>query len=255
MYFYLSKILAPFLNLINFIIFFLILFYFLNLKFKKNFIRIIINFLIILFLLISFLPIGEKGIAYLEKDYILQSQIIKIDNILVLGGSENIHTTKITKKLNLGESSERLIASVKLALDNPNSIIYFLGGDGNLIKSKLDETDVAKIFFKDIGFDHKRVKFIDNTRNTVENLQAFKKLNITEFNILITSAFHMKRTMLITKKLDISIVPYAVDFRSRGKSKFSILSFIQGFNITANLSTFNIFFREIVGILAFKIFY
>ncbi len=252
MYFYLSKILAPFLNPINFLIFFLILFYLTNLRLKK----ILIKFLITLILLISFFPIGEKGIFYLERDYILQNKIAKIDNILVLAGSEDIHATSITKKLNLGDSSERLIASVKLALENPNSIVYFLGGDGNLVKSKLDEADVAQIFFNDVGFDITRVKFINNTRNTIENLKAFKKLNINnKSNVLITSASHMKRAMLIAEKINIKVIPYAVDFRATRKFQFSILNFIQGFNISSNLSAFNNFFREILGILAFKIFY
>ena len=256
MYFYLSKILAPFLNPVNFLFFSLIIFYFINLKFKKKFIKFLIKFFTILLLLLSFFPIGKKGIFYLEKDYFLQSPIAEVENILILAGSENIPATSITKKLNLGANSERLIAGVKLALENPNSVIYFLGGDGNLEKSKLDEADVARIFFKDVGFDLSRVKFINNTRNTIENLQAFKKLNITnKSNILITSASHMKRAMLITKKINIDVIPYAVDFNGTRNSKFLILNFIQKFNITVNLSTFNKFFKEILGIVAFKIFY
>ena len=192
----------------------------------------------------------------MERDYFLQSPIVEVDNILILAGSENIPATSITKKLNLGGSSERLIAGVKLALENPNSVIYFLGGDGKLVKSELDEADVAKIFFKDIGFDLSRIIFVNNTQNTIENLQSFKKLNIiNKSNILITSASHMKRSMLITKKINIDVIPYAVDFQSVGNIKFSILNFIQTFNITNNLSTFNNFFKEILGIVAFKIFY
>ena len=256
MYFYLSKILAPFLNLVNFLLFSLIIFYLINLKLKKNFIKFLVRFFIFSLLLLSFFPIGKKGISYLERDYFLQSPIAEVDNILILAGSENITATSITKKLNLGSGSERLIAGVKLALENPNSFIYFLGGDGKLIKSKFDEADVAKIFFKDVGFDLARVIFINNTRNTIENLQAFKKLNITnKSNILITSASHMKRAMLIAEKINIDVIPYAVDFNGTGNNKFSILNSIQKFNITENLSTFNNFFREILGIVAFKIFY
>ena len=263
MYFYLSKFLAPFLNIINLIIFFLILLFILKLKTKKNYIKYLINFLFILLLLISFIPIGKNGLAYLEKDYISQINLVKIDNILVLGGPENISLTKITKKLNLNDGSERLIASVKLALNNPNATIYFLGGDGRLAKQiGFDEASVAKIFFQDIGFDLKRVKFISSTRNTIENLQAYRNKNLnTKANILITSAYHMKRATLIAKKLNINVVPYAVDFRmptySRNlkDSQFSILNFITGFSVTSNLVYFNIFSREILGIMAFKLFY
>ena len=262
MYFYLSKFLAPFLNILNFLIFFLIFLLFLRLKSNKKYIKYLINCSIILLMLISFFPIGKYGITYLEKDYISQNNIIKIDNILVLAGPENIGLTKITKKLNIRDGSERLIASVKLALENPNATIYFLGGDGALVKKfKFDEIDVAKIFYQDIGFDLQRVKFINSTRNTIENLQAFKNQNINnKFNILVTSAYHMKRSMLIAKKFNIDVVPYAVDFRMTAylselkEDKLSILNRITGFSILSNLTNFNIFFREIIGILAFKLF-
>ena len=263
MYFFLSNFLSLFLNPINFLTFFLILLYILKLKFKKNYIKSLIGFVIILLLLISFIPIGKIGLAYLEKDYILQKKLIKIDNILVLGGPENIGLTKITKKLNIRDGSERLIASVKLALDNPESIIYFLGGGGNGVKKfKFNEADVAKIFFQDVGFDLKRIRFINSTRNTIENLEAFKNEDLnSKLNVLITSAYHMKRSTLIAKKFDIDVVPYAVDFRMAANSSklkdghFSILNFISGFSITSNMANFNIFFREIMGILAFRLFY
>ena len=92
------------------------------------------------------------------------------------------------------------------------------------VKNKINEVDMAKIFYSNIHFDLNKVIFINNTRNTIENLKAFKKINtVNQSNILITSAFHMKRTMLISKELDLNIKPYAVDFRS--VNDFNILNF------------------------------
>ena len=251
MYFYLSKLLAPLLNPTNLLFIFLIFFYLLNLKSKIKF-KLISNIVLILVLLLSFFPLGNLGLRYLEKDYILEDKFYKVDNIIVLAGSEMIASTEITKKLSLNNGSERLIISAKLALDYPNSKIYYLGGDGRLVKGKFNEADVAKIFYSNIHFDLNRVIFIDNTRNTIENLKAFKKINtLNQSNILITSAFHMKRSMLIAKELDLNIKPFAVDFRS--VNKFNILNYYQRLNIAENWQSFNIFFREIIGILAFKL--
>ncbi len=253
MYFYLSKFLAPILNLTNLLFILLIIFYLINLKTKFRF-KFFSNIILILLLLISFFPLGNLGLKYLEKDYILQDNVYKIDNIVVLAGSENIFSTKITKKLTLNDASERLITSVKLALEYPNSKIYYLGGDGRIVKSKFNEVHVAKIFYSNINFDLKKIIFIDNTRNTIENLKAFKNINnLNQSNILITSAFHMKRSMLIAKELDLNIKPYAVDFRSI--NDFNILNYYQRLNIAENWQSFNIFFREIIGILAFIMFY
>jgi uncharacterized SAM-binding protein YcdF (DUF218 family) len=248
-----SKFLAPFLNPTNLLFFFLIFFIFKNRKLKIRF-KFLFIFVTFIFVFISIIPIGMIGLKYLENDYFFQEKLSKIDNIIVLSGSENINITKVTKKLNLNNSSERLISSVKLALDNPNSTIYFLGGDGHLIKDEIDESNVAKLFFEYIGFDTSRVNFIKNTRNTIENLKAIKKINIQDqSSILITSAFHMKRSMLIANTLKIDIKPYAVDFRSVKKS--SLINYYQRLSVASNWESFNIFFRELIGILAFKLFY
>ena len=254
MYFYLSKILAPFLNLTNLIFFFIILVNFLNLFYFKKKIKIFVILNIILLLAISILPIGKFGLKYLEKDYLVQQEISNIDNIIVLAGSENINLTNVTKKLNLNNGSERLIASIKLANENKNAKIYFLGGDGNLQKHEIDETTVAKNFYNDVSFDTNRVNFINNTRNTIENLTELKKIiDLDKSNVLITSAFHMKRAMLIAKQLNITVKPYAVDFRHG--DHFSFINFYQNFGISGNLRSADLFFREIIGILAFKLFY
>jgi uncharacterized SAM-binding protein YcdF (DUF218 family) len=203
---------------------------------------------------ISIFPIGKIGLKYLENDYVFQEKLTNINNIFILAGSEEINKTKVTNKLNLNNSSERLISSVKLALDNPNASIYFIGGDGHLIKNEINEINVAQLFFEDIGFDTSRVKFIQNTRNTIENLKALKKINIQDqLNVLITSAFHMKRSMIIANTLGIKIKPYAVDFRSI--EKFNFINYYQRLSVDSNWESFNIFFRELLGIFAFKLFY
>ena len=96
----------------------------------------------------------------------------------------------------------------------------------------------------------------------MENLKSFKDLfGNDQSNVLITSAFHMKRSIMIANKFNLKLIPYAVDFRSNlnkfveKKKEFSILNYIQTFNVLNNLNSFNIFFRELLGILAFKIFF
>ena len=253
MYFYFSKILAPFLNPTNLLFFILVFFYLIYLKGKIKF-RFLPNIIFLFLIILSFFPVGNLGLKYLEKDFILQNKISKVDNIVVLAGSENLISSTITKKLNLNGSSERLISSVKLALDYPNSTIYYMGGDGYLIKNEINEVDVAKTFYTNIGFDLNRIKFIYNTRNTIENLKAFKKnTNQNQSNILITSAFHMKRSMLIADELNLIVEPYAVDFRS--VNNFKIINYYQEFSVANNLSSFDIFSKELIGILAFKLFY
>ena len=74
-----------------------------------------------------------------------------------------------------------------------------------------------------------------------------------EKSILITSAFHMKRVMMISRQLKMNFIPYAVDFKSISHSSF--INYYQTFSVAENWSFFNIFFREMIGILAFKMIY
>ena len=254
MYFYLSKILAPLLNLTNLIFIFIVLGNLFNFFYPKKKIKIFVILNIILLLIISIFPIGKFGLKYFEKDYLVQKELNNIDNIIILAGSENIYLTHNTKKLNLNNSSERLIASIKLANENSNAKIYFLGGDGNLKKHKIDETIVSKNFYNDVAFETVRVNFINNTRNTIENLTELKKItDLDKNNVIITSAYHMKRVMLIAKYLNIRLIPYAVDFRYG--DHISFINFYQYFSISSNLRSADLFFREFIGILAFKLFY
>ena len=236
LYFYLSKILAPFLNPSNILlIVFIILFatYFRN-KTKFFFKLLIINlsFLVI----ISFLPIGNLGLNYLEKNYFDQKKYKNIKNILVLSGSE-----------------ERIITSIKLSKEYPNSKIYFIGGSGYLIQKEMNkELAEAKKIYKALDFDLNRINFVGNSRNTIENFNEIQKLNLVNSEtVLITSAYHMKRSMIIAKKKNLNFYPYASDFKSaRNKS---LLNKYQIFSVSKNLSQFDLFFREIIGIIAFKL--
>jgi uncharacterized SAM-binding protein YcdF (DUF218 family) len=255
-YFFLSKILAPLINLTNLILFICIIAYFLKKFFFKIFFRIVNYTGIFLLIIFSLFPIGNKLTNMLEEKYIISSLPENYDYIIVLAGGEETYTSFVTNKLNLNSSSERLIASVKLANKKRDSKIIYLGGSGFLKKHNLDESDVARMFFKDINFDLKRVVFISNTRNTIENLKEFKKLNLKNQGntILITSASHMKRSLLISKKLDLNLIPYAVDFRSFADSgSDSLFNYYQRFSVAGNLHSINLFFREFLGIYAVKI--
>jgi uncharacterized SAM-binding protein YcdF (DUF218 family) len=255
-YFFLSKILAPFFNLTNFLIFILIISYFLKkFLFKKtiSFINYSTIFLLIIF---SLFPIGKNLINTLEKKYIISELPDNYEYIAVLAGSEDVYTTLITNKLTLDSSAERLVASVKLANKKKNSKIIFLGGSGYLKEHTLDEADVARRFFIDVDFDLKQVIFVKDTKNTIENLKELKKLNIQHKGnlILITSAFHMDRVLLISKKLNLNLIPYAVDFRSySGSGKDSFINYYQTFSLVGNLESLNLYFREFLGIIAVKI--
>ena len=121
-----------------------------------------------------------------------------------------------------------------------------------MVKNDINESHIAKSFFSDVGFNTDRIDFVDNTKNTIENLRKITDLNISnKSNILITSAFHMKRALIISRKFKLDLIPYAVDFRSIKED--NLLNKYQKFNILDNLFKFDLFIRELLGIISFKI--
>ena len=201
MYFYLSKILGPILNPSNLlIIIFVFLFIIYLIKKNKN----ILNFLslnIFLIIVIALFPTGVFGLKLLEKEYLLKSEDIlkyqNIKNIIVLSGQD-----------------DRILASIKLANNYPESKIFYVGGSPLLISNK-DQVINARKFYKDLDFDMDRIYFLSEPRNTIESFVKIKELNLNfSETVLITTGFHMKRSMMIAKKLNLKPIPYAVDFRS-----------------------------------------
>ena len=244
---------SPLINSTNFLIFGILILYIFYKINKKHKVKIFLKIFITFFLFVAILPIGNFGIKLLESEFLNQKKIKKIDNIFVLAGSENLEASKLTFKTNLNDSSERLIATVKLGLENPDAKIYFLGGQGFMVKNATNEATIARGFFSDVGFNTDRIYFVENSRNTIENLRTIKDLNIlNKSNVLITSAFHMKRALIISRKFKLDLIPYAVDFRSIKED--NLLNYYQKFNILDNLFKFELFIRELMGIISFKVF-
>ena len=235
-------------------ILFLILFllYIFVIKNKKKNINLFFRINIFLIFILLFLPIGNFGLIFLEKNYKTQKTFDDIKNIVVLAGSEDLTSTMKTNKIHFNEGSERLIETIILSNRYPNSKIFYVGGDGNIIKNDISEVELAKRFFKELNLNQKRIKYVGNSRNTYENIKEIKKLGLNkDKTLLLTSAFHMKRSMMIAKEIELNLIPYAVDFRSF--SNKSIINQYQEFNIIINLAKFNLFIREIIGIIAFKV--
>ena len=236
LYFLFSKALSPIINPINFLFVFLLIIFFLYLKSNKKIFLKIFTIIFSSLAIIAFLPIGKLGIFYLEKNYQNNEEFQNIKNIIVLSGSD-----------------KRIISSIKLATELKGSKIFYVGGDSNIINMNTSyEYERAKKFYKNLNFDINRIKFISNPRNTIESFQEIKKLNFrSNETLLITSAYHMKRAMIISNKLGLSFIPYAVDFKY--KSQNSLINKYQYFNISSNFALFNLFFREMLGIASFKI--
>ena len=238
LYFYASKILGPLILPSNFLILGLVIFFYLGAwKNKDNFKKIFSIFFVI-FSMISLLPIGNKLIYHvLEKNYKNNKIPKNIDYIFVPSGSP-----------------ERIVQAIKIKNHYVPAKIKIIYSSGNAAldkkKGKDSETPFVKTIIVNSKMDKQDIIFLPNARNTIENFKQLKSFLKGEKNkkiLLVTSASHMRRSLIIAKKYNIKTQGFPSSFKSRTNS-FSLVNFYQNINIQRNLYYFDIFFKEMLGI-------
>ena len=95
----------------------------------------------------------------------------------------------------------------------------FSGGSPALFVSEAPEAEFAARLLRDFGIDPERIQIEEQSRNTVENA-VFSRLIAQpkpgERWLLVTSAYHMPRSIGAFRKAGFAVEPYPVDWRTRG---------------------------------------
>jgi uncharacterized SAM-binding protein YcdF (DUF218 family) len=170
-----------------------------------------------------FFFIGHTNIVHIPG-YLLESSIEKpvvendssFEGIIILGGNFSLqHSTKERPIFNLAAS--RLFEGILLAKKYPDKKIIFTG-------TKL-EADLTKKYFEEFGIERDRMFIDDTAKNTSDNAKNVRKLlgeDIKKTWVLVTSAFHMKRSALLFKEQGIHIIPYPIDYHAEKNYRFSL---------------------------------
>jgi len=243
LYFYASKIITPLLLPTNILFFLLILFVYLIVWKNKNKFKKIFFIFFIIFSSISLLPAGKGLIGHLlEKEYRNNQLPNNIDYIFVPSGD-----------------FKRVGKAIKIKnYYSPNKVkIIYSSGNAYLdpVNSKDFKSALDQAVLMNSNIDKKDIIILPNARNTIENfkqLKIFLSENKNKKILLVTSAFHMKRSLVIAEKNAIKMQGYPSSFVVRQNS-FSFINFYQGIDVQKNLYYFNIFFKEIMGIFLAKV--
>jgi uncharacterized SAM-binding protein YcdF (DUF218 family) len=174
------------------------------------------------------------------------------DGIIVLGGAVEAdlsaaHGVPVTKG-----AADRMIAAAALARQYPNARIVFTGGSANLISNDAKEADYASEIFTSLGIAKTRLLMERLSRNTHENAEFTKALVAPkpgERWLLVTSAFHMPRSVGLFRKAGFAVEPYPVDWRvGKGADVFDCSIYaLDGLGRT------DVAVREWIGLLAYRL--
>jgi len=140
--------------------------------------------------------------------------------VIVLGGATQNEVATVRGGYEFDSAGDRLVETLRLAQKYPQARIVISGGDGSLGGTYEGDAVISERFFTALGIPTSRMVEDKTSRTTFENAVNTKELlaqNGLSDCLLITSGFHMPRSMGIFRKQGISVVPWPVDYRSTGK--------------------------------------
>jgi uncharacterized SAM-binding protein YcdF (DUF218 family) len=175
------------------------------------------------------------------------------DVAIVLGGESRYYNTE-TGRLVYGNGIDRLLQAVALYRQKKVKKILLSGGSGYLLMQNIKESVLLKQVLLDMNIPDSDVIIETQSRNTYENAlmsAAILKSNLYgKRYLIITSAFHMRRTIACFNKQGITGDAFPVDEHSSESIFTPEGIFIPDAGV---LSAWDMLFHEWVGIGIYKI--
>jgi uncharacterized SAM-binding protein YcdF (DUF218 family) len=199
----------------------------------------------------AFTTLGFLLIRPLEDRFPASPPPPQVDTIVMLGGATAGRVSTTRDITELTEAGDRLSETLRLATLYPEARIVLSGGVGLLIADGEPEAVTAQRFFIANGVAPERLVLEGGSRNTDENASETAALLDGSVGtvLLVTSAFHMPRSVGLFRAQGVNVVPWPVDYRSSGADGI-------GFdlaNLILNLNTTTIALREWIGLVAYKL--
>jgi uncharacterized SAM-binding protein YcdF (DUF218 family) len=208
---------------------------------------------VVLLALCGFSPVGKLLILPLEQRFPPWDPARGApDGIVVLGGGIEPDLSAAHGRPILSHSGDRLVAAAELARQYPNARIVYSGGNANLVgDDSAKEADYALSMLESLGVAKARLTAERLSRNTVENAEFVKTVaNPKEGErwLLVTSAFHMPRSIGLFRRAGFKVEAYPVDWRVSPSQALSFSS------VAVNgLERTEIAMREWIGLTAYRL--
>lgn len=184
-------------------------------------------------------------------DYYLMNT--KYDVAIVLGGIGRIDERQ--KRFDFQYSGDRLFQALELYHKGRVKKIMFTGGSGSIRYPEHKEALYVKKYLNAIHIPDSSLIIESNSKNTYENAVFSKKildsLGFKGSVLLVTSAYHMKRSMAVFKKAGYTNVTPYVTNRISGPRRFEWdHCFIPN---AESLATLNFLIHEWIGYAIYKV--
>lgn len=198
--------------------------------------------------LLSISPVVSCLAYVLEKDYRLQrhDKTRKIDVVVVLGGGVSKRGLQSDLSPSKEMSSRLLFGLQTLKRSNAKFIVFCGGGEGDI-----SEAETMFRVAKNLGIEESKIIVESKSQNTWEHAVELDKL-LTNKNMtigIVTSALHMKRSLMVFKNYFPNVVPLPSSYLYSPK-ELSVRAFLpKSYRLYASSTIFH----EIIGLLWYSI--
>ncbi len=173
---------------------------------------------------------------------------------IVLGGMLNYDIS--LDRIQFQRGADRLFQAVELYKTGVIKKILFSGGSGSIEFSYIKEGMFVRRYLLTLGIPDKDIWIEGESRNTRENAvftkEFLEKKNFTSGKfLLITSGYHMRRSLACFRKIGIETTPYSVDRNASPERHFAFdYLFIPN---VQTLSWWEAIIHEWIGMIVYKI--
>lgn len=208
---------------------------------------------LLLFAICGFSPLGSWLLFPLESRFPAWDAARGApDGIVVLGGSIDADVSAARGVAVVRGAADRIVAAAALARQYPDARIVFTGGSSNLIENDPREADFAAEIFERLGVRRERLTIERRSRNTEENAEFTKAIAAPKNGerwLLVTSAYHMPRSVGLFRKAGFAVEPYPVDWRVGSRADLLRLSAVA----IEGLQRTGLAVHEWIGLLAYRL--
>lgn len=250
MFFFLSKLFWMLVQPVT-LVFLLVLAGWLLVLFGRRRLGLVTGGLGILMLgLASFTTLGALLLLPLENRFTRPAEMpTQVDTIVMLGGATSGRVSTLRQVAELTDAGDRLTETLMLARRYPAARIVMSGGSGLPGADGEPEAETAARFFTAQGIAPERLVLESASRNTDENAVLTKvMLGETPGTVLlVTSAFHMPRSVGLFRKVGIEVIAWPTDYRSAGDEGL----WIDVVNPVVNLNVVGVGVKEWIGLAVY----
>ena len=209
---------------------------------------------LVLLACIGLQPLPDALLGLLEDRYAempANADLHGYAGIIVLGGAlESGRISQHHAQPLLNASAERMTMAYALWRRQPALRVVFTGGEGEYFGAGPTEAERARVFFDSMGLPTSALTLEARSQNTYENAvftAALPGVDIHQPWLLMTSAWHMPRSMATFEKAGWNVTAYPVDYRTGGSTPWT------SYSLLAGAEQWETLLHECLGLLAYRI--